>query len=207
MYLICTTEHAKEFSRGDTFSWGVNKWGQMFSNRQILALQTLVECIDNRLINASEGSYEQALLTYCGILIDRFAQVGNSFGRLNNKGENFESPFARQAISMMFDYPEISPFSEKAGSPINQLNWILRYINAESQGFQSFVINASSGDREQFEAKSLDAVITDPPYYDAIAYADLSDFFYLWMNRTISSAFPLTFTTPQTPKSEECTAL
>src|SRR5690606_12587858 len=62
-------------------------------------------------------------------------------------------------------------------------------------------------DKEQFEPKSLTAVITDPPYYDAIAYADLSDFFYVWLKRTLADIYPLNFATPQTPKTEECTML
>jgi adenine-specific DNA methylase len=108
---------------------------------------------------------------------------------------------------MMFDYPEISPFSDKGGSPRNQLNWILRYCNGENHPFSCAVQNAASGDKQQFDLKSLDAVVTDPPYYDAIAYADLSDFFYVWLKRTVGSAFPLAFITPQTPKTGECTAL
>jgi adenine-specific DNA methylase len=67
--------------------------------------------------------------------------------------------------------------------------------------------NASSGDKSQFKDKYLTAVVTDPPYYDAIAYADLSDFFYVWMKKTLGDIYPLNFATPQTPKSEECTAL
>ena len=67
--------------------------------------------------------------------------------------------------------------------------------------------NASSGEKEQFKQKELTAVVTDPPYYDAIAYADLSDFFYVWYKRTLGDIYPLNFATPQTPKTEECTAL
>lgn len=200
-------EMQRNSAGGDTFSWGFTKWGQMFSNRQLLAMQTLVDCIPDKLKIPPEGSYEQALGAYLGVWIDKFAAVGNMFGRLNNKGENFESPFARQAIAMMVDFPEISPFSEQAGSPLNHLNWITRYLERESNSFSSNVNNAASGDKEQFEMKSLDAVVTDPPYYDAIAYADLSDFFYVWMKRSMAGLFPMVFITPQTPKSGECTAL
>jgi adenine-specific DNA methylase len=87
------------------------------------------------------------------------------------------------------------------------LGWIIRYIEAESENiFSTEPKNASSGDREQFPKKYIDAVVTDPPYYDAIAYADLSDFFYIWLKRTLIDVHPDNFTTPQTPKSDECTA-
>ena len=115
----------------------------------------------------------------------------------------------RQAIPMVFDYPESNPFCASSGSAINQLEWISRYIESESQYCFSInsVNNASSGEKTQFSEKFITAVVTDPPYYDAIAYADLSDFFYVWLKRTIGDVFPLNFATPQTPKTEECTAL
>ncbi|MBK8920118.1 MAG: hypothetical protein IPM81_01180 [Saprospirales bacterium] len=109
---------------------------------------------------------------------------------------------------MVFDYPEVNPFSDSTGGHSNQIEWLIRYIESESSfPFAAGLQNASSGDKEQFSAKSLTAVVTDPPYYDAIAYADLSDFFYVWLKRTVFDLFPLTFSTPQTPKSDECTAL
>lgn len=67
--------------------------------------------------------------------------------------------------------------------------------------------NASSGEKGQFAAKTLTAVVTAPPYYDAIGYADCSDLFYVWMKRTLGDVYPINFATPQTPKAEECTAL
>lgn len=192
---------------GDTFSWGISKWGQMFSDRQLLAMQTLVESIPDELKTAREGSYEQALVAYIGVFIDRVSATSNSFGRIDVTRESFQTPFARQAIPMIFDYPEINLFSGGSGCAANQLEWILRYCNGENHPFSCAVQNAASGDKQQFDLKSLDAVVTDPPYYDAIAYADLSDFFYVWLKRTVGLAFPLAFITPQTPKSGECTAL
>ena len=109
---------------------------------------------------------------------------------------------------MVFDYPESNPFCNSSGSALNQLEWITRYIESESNSpFAALFANASSGEKGQFAAKTLTAVVTDPPYYDAIAYADISDFFYVWMKRTLGDIYPINFATPQTPKAEECTAL
>ena len=109
---------------------------------------------------------------------------------------------------MVFDFPEPNIFSKSTGGSLNQLEWIIRYIESESvQPFSTHLQNASSGERTQFSAKYLTAVVTDPPYYDAIAYADLSDFFYVWLKRTLGDIYPFNFATPQTPKTEECTAL
>ncbi|MCD8261450.1 MAG: hypothetical protein LUD15_08090, partial [Bacteroides sp.] len=117
-------------------------------------------------------------ITYLAIWIDRIAIANTSLGRWNTSGEKLEHPFSRQAIAMVFDFPESNPFCTSSGSAINQLEWIIRYLESESDNpFAAQMVNASSGEKEQFEAKALTAVVTDPPYYDAIAYADISDFF------------------------------
>lgn len=109
---------------------------------------------------------------------------------------------------MVFDFAETNIFSSSSGSMKNMIEWVCRYVESESSvAFYSYISNSSSGDKLQFEKKSITAVVTDPPYYDAISYADLSDFFYVWLKCTIGDIYPLTFATPQTPKTEECTAI
>jgi len=195
---------------GDTFSWGIDTWGQLYSKRQLLALQTLINklhIVSNEL-KANENEYHRAVVTYLGIWIDRIAAYLTSFGRWIPQNEQLTSIFGRQAIAMVFDYPEVSIFAPSTSGPLNQLEWITMYINSESSNpFISICNNATSGEKEQFNEKSITAVITDPPYYDAIAYADLSDFFYVWLKRTISGLYPINFATPQTPKTDECTML
>ena len=100
----------------------------------------------------------------------------------------------------------MNPFSDLSGAYFGQLSAIVAYINEENS-FYSFFTNSSSGEKEQFDKKSITSVVTDPPYYDAIAYADLSDFFYVWQKQIIGDLFPTTYATPLTPKTDECTAL
>lgn len=79
---------------------------------------------------------------------------------------------------MAADYPESNPFCSSSGSGLNQLDWVKRYIESESSTpFTASFLNASSGEKSQFNSKEITSVVTDPPYYDAIAYADISDFF------------------------------
>lgn len=195
---------------GDTFSWGVNKWGQLFSERQLLTLQAFVnkfQEIKNEL-SPDNNDYSKALVTYLGILVNRITPSNTTYGRWHISGEKIEHLFARQAIPMIFDFPESNPLSNSTGSSFNQLYWIIQYLESENNyPFKTECRNSSSGDITQFKSKYLSVVITDPPYYDAIAYADLSDFFYVWLKRTVSDFYPLNFAYPQTPKSEECTAL
>ena len=194
---------------GDTFSWGINTWGQMFTKRQLFTMQTLVNSLDEikNEITFFEEEYRNAIITYLAILIDRGATRLTSFGVWNPQYEKVQPIFSRQAIPMVFDYPE-SVFNAIDGPIASQLDWILKVIESESSNeFSTTIKNASSGEKLQFPEKYLTAVVTDPPYYDAIAYADLSDFFYVWLKRSLGSVFVDVFSTPQTPKSEECTAL
>jgi putative DNA methylase len=192
-------------------TWGLSKWGDMFSDRQISTILSLVNSfskIKNLLEFNSNNNYQNAILTYLAIFIDRISIANTSYGRWDVSRESLQHPYARQAISMMLDFPESNPFCTSTGSASNQIDWIVRYLEGESISFNSATCNhASSGEKNQFDEKSLAAVITDPPYYDAIAYADISDFFYVWLKRTLGDVFPLNFAFPLTPKSNECTAL
>ncbi|HRA60467.1 MAG TPA: DUF1156 domain-containing protein [Bacteroidia bacterium] len=187
--------------------WGIKTWGDIFSKRQMFFLNALIEEY-LLIIQNPKSEYEVALKTYLSIFINRIAVSNTNLGGWHKGRETLERIMGRQALPMVFDYPESVPFSESTGSAKNQLDWIIRYIESEGQNeFATYCNNASSGDKYQFSEKSLTAVVTDPPYYDAIAYADLSDFFYVWLKRTLNQIYPLNFATPYTPKSEECTAL
>jgi len=189
--------------------WGFDKWGQLFSPRQLISLQTLVDklCLIKEELVENLGDYGKAIITYLSYIVDKSADYNSCFCTWHPGREVIGHVFTRQAIPMVFDYPEVYPFTKSSGGIPNMIDWIVRYINSEVNEFWSIPINSSSGDKSQFKDKYLTAVITDPPYYDAIAYADLSDFFYIWLKRSLSDIYPLIFATPQTPKSEECTAL
>ncbi len=189
---------------GDTYSWGITEWGQLFSDRQLVSLNTLVSNVKSVMSEISwlSNDYKLAIQTYLGIWIDRMAARMTRFGLIDLGGEKVVDLFGRQAIPMVFDYPEMNLFK------LEQVSWISRFINSEGISFNfSTVYNSSSGEKNQFAHKSIDSVITDPPYYDAMAYADLSDFFYIWLRKTLGDLYPLNFATPQTPKTDECTAL
>lgn len=208
----------EEIVKGDSRSlwitlWGFKTWGDLFAPRQMLAMQTLVDTLSemkSELMTEQglESDYAKALVTYAALWISKCADYSTGFVTWLPSIEAIAHVFAKQGIPMIFDYPETNPFSTSTGSPNNMIGWTTRYIESESPNpFATELKNASSGDKEQFSAKYLDAVVSDPPYYDAIPYADLSDFFYVWLKRTLNDVLPINFGTPQTPKSEECTAL
>lgn len=193
---------------GDTFPWGFTKWGDLFSDRQLFMLSHFVNQIKGigRLLD--DEKYGNIIETYLALWFDRIALINTSFSRYDTSRENVQHMYNRQAIAMVSDFPESNPFCDSSGCALNQLDWVLRYIESESpNSYSANFANASSGDKEQFEKKQLSVVVTDPPYYDAIAYGDISDFFYIWMKKILCEIYPLNFATPLTPKTEECTAL
>lgn len=193
---------------GDTFSWGVTKWGDLFTNRQLNTINTFIKTLKGMTSNLGEDDYSLSIVTYLAVLIDRIILYNTSFGVYETTSEKVNRIFGRQAISMTFVYPESNPFCGIAGSAVNQLDLLIKVIESESLSqFQSYFFNASSGEKEQFQYKTIDSVITDPPYYNAIAYADISDFFYVWLKQSLQEHYPLIFSTPKTPKKDECTAL
>lgn len=188
--------------------WGYSKWGEIFSERQIYLLDTWIKHFNELSNHLGSDNYGTIVLTYLAIWINRIAIANTSFGVYHTGREKLERILGRQSLSMTFDFPESNPFCGKSGSAENQLDWILRYLDSECYTpFSALFANASSGEKGQFNKKQLTVVVTDPPYYDAIGYADCSDFFYVWLKRTIGAFYPLTFATPQTPKTEECTAI
>ena len=191
-------------------TWGLSVWGDMFTQRQLLLLNTLIEKLDDikKELKADTDEYGRGVVTYLSFIIDKCADYNSSFCTWHPGREVIGHVFTKQAIPMVFDFPEVYPFSYSSGGIHNMIDWITRYIKGEStHPFWVRLNNASSGDKDQFAPKYLDAVVTDPPYYDAIAYADLSDFFYVWLKRSLGDIYPLNFITPQTPKAQECTAL
>jgi len=193
---------------GDTFSWGFTNWGDLFSDRQIVVLNSFIDVFNTITDTITKDEYGLALKTMLALWLDRVVLLSTSFGRWSPNVAAIVHLFGRQAIAMTADYPESNPFCSSSGSGLNQLDWVLRFIESESSiPFTASFLNASSGEKTQFDTKSLTAVVTDPPYYDAIAYADISDFFYIWLKQMIGNEFSLNFSTPQTPKTEECTAL
>ena len=182
----------------------------MYNKRQFFSLNTMCEVVDE-IIGAFEfndNKYKEAVRVYLSLWVDRVASYCTSFGRWIPKNEQLASVFGKQAVPMVFDYPEVCILSTTTSGALNQLSLILGYINHESSNpFWSICNNSASGDKMQFNKKELDVVVTDPPYYDAIAYADLSDLFYMWLKKNLSDSLPLVFARPQTPKSDECTML
>ena len=186
--------------------YNMNTWGELFNTRQKLVLVTFMEKImeaAEKMKNVDNG--DMRALPYLAIILDRMADKNATLSMWAAGRENIGHVFGRQALPMVWDYPEVNPFAS-VGWP-NMEKWVLRVLEHLSNiNAEPAVVKQTSATTLPFKSEFFDAVITDPPYYDNVPYSHLSDFFYVWLKRTIGDQFPSLFSTPLTPKSDEVVA-
>jgi putative DNA methylase len=181
--------------------YGLDSFGSVSSARQQLLLSTLA-----RLTRTIEAV--PAVRDCFRLVVNRLANASTSLCRWHNSGEKLEGMFSRQAISMVWDFCEGVPFSNATGSLEGALDWVVAVAE------ELLRLGLSPGDVQQADAaesrlpdSSVGVWFTDPPYYDAVSYADLSDFFFTWLKRTALDARvlqdPYDSTNQLTPKSRE----
>ncbi|MDI6794974.1 MAG: DNA methylase, partial [bacterium] len=150
--------------------------------------------------------YAKVVVSYLGLGADRLADKNSVLCRLISQTEAIGFTYGRQALPMLWDYIEMNP-SEHSSGWTGILNEISANINHFSfSQSTSTTITQSSATNLSYPDNYFDAVFTDPPYYDNVNYAELSDFFYVWLKRTIGDMYPELFSTPLVPKSQEAVA-
>lgn len=204
-------EHVSHRGQFTTYMYGMKTWGSLFNPRQLLAMQTFVACLHEALAAMKEegwtDEYRKAVGISLGLWTSRIAQRSSNVGIWHTSRETLEHPFGRQAIPMTWDYPEANPFSESTGGAEGGVDWMKRALLHESMNPHPAHVTRGDGAGLSLQDASCDAVVTDPPYFDAISYADLSDYFYVWLKRGLSEVVPEALATPLTPKIDEATAL
>jgi len=189
--------------------YGLNKWGDLFNSRQKLALITFMEKIrqvHEKMLEASaEEEYAKAVVSYLALILSRHSSYNATLCWWEPLGERSFNVFGRQALPMVFDNSEQNPFGILTG------NWqmqteitceiIKHFSHIQSNVFP--IVTQSSATSLPHPDNYFDAVFTDPPYYNSVPYADLSDFFYVWLKRTVGDLHPELFSTPLTPKLKE----
>jgi len=161
--------------------YGLRTWGALFNARQLVVLQSLAGCLEEAFVECArrgDSAYTEAVSAYLGLWISRNGMFLSSVGLWKSGGEFVASPFSMQKISMAWDYPEVNLLNEATGGALSQLDWILRFIAHETPAQGSNVHPASvvRGDGAGLanNSNSCDVIVTDPPYFDAISFADLS---------------------------------
>jgi len=189
--------------------YGFFQWGDLFTSRQLIALNTLCDLVHearNKVLDSSENdtAYADAVTTYLGVALSRIANTINSFAIWSQSRTQSINVFSRQALPMVWDFVEVNPFAGAAGDyyeATKSIGEILIKTSGISQA-HVFQLDASA----VLPPVEHPIVFTDPPYYDNIGYADISDFFYVWLRRGLGRVYPDLFSTILTPKTQELVA-
>jgi putative DNA methylase len=184
--------------------YGVNNFGKLFNARQHVLLLSLSSA--TRSVSA-DGEHAVALAAYLALLVGRVANQNCAFTVYNTIGEKIEGPMGDKKVPMVWDFPETNPFSGLTGGVDNALNWIVEAVKSLSEISNPGSVARGDATKLLFDPNFFDTIVTDPPYYDNVPYADISDFFYVWFKRSIGYLFPEHFSSPLTPKKAEATAL
>jgi putative DNA methylase len=188
--------------------YGFDRWYKLFTPRQLLALGTFVkhtrEVRDAMKEKGYTDEWVEAVSAYLAIATDRLADYSSTVCSWHNSKEQMRNTFGRFALPIIWDFTEVNTCSEKSGGYFGSIEWITQFIshalNFASQTYTPKVIQQSA---TQNPSDSFDAIVTDPPYYDAIPYSDLMDFFYVWLRRTLyglSEEIDTVFAQPLSPK-------
>jgi putative DNA methylase len=182
----------------------VRDFGKLFAKRQQLLLLSICAAIAD--LN-SDDERSKAIIAYLGLLVGRIANQNCAFTVYHTARETIEGPMGDKKVPMIWDFPEANPWSGSTGGVGNALGWIVDVCqNLRAVGLGATVSRGDAA-RLSYATETFDAVVTDPPYYDNVPYADISDFFYVWLRRCVGSHFPEHFASVLTPKKPELTAL
>src|SRR5690606_37470173 len=143
-------------------------------------------------------AYSEAVITYLALAISRVVMGCNSLARWNSTGQKVQHCFGRQALPIVWDYADPNPFTESTGSWHSGYKYVadpldMGGISSTMEGF------AKQEDAHNSISTTNIMLSTDPPYYDAVPYADLSDFFYVWLRRSLQTIYPDIFSTLLVP--------
>ena len=207
-----------------TPNYGLNTYGELFTDRQLVALNTFSDLVKDAQAKATanakaagweddgkplcEGgtgatAYGDALAVYLTFAVDRIADRGSTISSWDSSAQKIRNTFGRQAIPMAWDYAESNVFSDSTGNWLSMVDWVVETVFNLPTNIYGY---ASQDDAQRQLISRGKLLSTDPPYYDNIGYADLSDFFYVWLRRNLKDTFPSLFSTMTTPKAEELVA-
>lgn len=189
-----------------TPNYGLRTWADLFTNRQLTALTTFSDLVgearQHLLTDSGNASYADAVATYLGLAVSRGSDYQSNITTWHYQNEQVRNVFARQAIPMTWDFLELNPFGDGSGT------WFSQYELA-AQALEGLNVDVQA-QAAQLPAQEINArgmlISTDPPYYDNVGYSELSDFFYVWLRRSLREIHPVLFSTIMAPKAEELVA-
>jgi putative DNA methylase len=198
-------------------AFGLLNFSDLFTNRQLVGMTTFSDLVgearDRVAADAREAgtrsedaeSYANAVALYLGFVVDRLANESSTICSWDSNGtkQHVRATFSRQALAMTWDFAESQPFSTSTGSFSESVRRVADVVDRLPAKAPASVLQA---DAATYGDETQAAISTDPPYYDNIGYADLSDFFYVWLRRSLGAIYPDVTGTMLTPKAEELVA-
>ena len=192
-------------------AYGIERYRELFTTRQILVLFTLIKHIrrahGEMVADGMPEDRAKALATFLAMAFGRFVIMFNKFSRWEPQDQISRGAVGdRQALKMIYDFSEISPLAATTGSFPFALDREAFCIRALAAIGKPSTVQRGNAEKLFYDDQTFDAVITDPPYYHSIYYADLSAFFYVWLKRILGDLFPEHFALPTPPKRREAVA-
>jgi len=194
-------------------NYGYRTWSDLFTDRQLVALSTLAQLVHDshgererefgHMGEADAVRFAAAVTTYLALMVSRLTNYcSRQCWWLSIDGERIANTFGRQALSMTWDFAETFPLNPISANWDNSRSAVLSVLEFLPRSNPA-VVQRASADRLPFPDGMFDAILTDPPYYDAVPYSDLSDFFYVWLRRILYDVHPSLFEADLTPKRAE----
>ncbi len=204
--------------------YGLPNFGDIFTPRQLVALTTFsdlimgneeqnipsvhaqikADALASGLAEAQATDYANAVVVYLAFAVDKGANYWSNLCAWHASRDIIMSTYARQALPMVWDYAEANPFSDSSGNFLLGISQAAKMIENCSTNVVGEIEQKAA--QEGLLNSAPKVVSTDPPYYDNIGYADLSDFFYVWLRRSLKSIYPDIFSTLMVPKAPELVA-
>jgi putative DNA methylase len=178
----------------DTQHFGFQSWGDLFTPRQMVCLLTFAagvrECEAELEREGVEGERAKAVASFLSVLVDQIGDMGSALCHWHSTHSTVVRTFGRQALPMVWDFGELAPFGNGWGNTEHLLRLVIDFLENHLLDSTCATVSRGSATALPCPDASFDAVITDPPYYDNVSYANLSDFFYVWLKRTIGHLYP-----------------
>ncbi|AEE98001.1 DUF1156 domain-containing protein [Mahella australiensis] len=196
--------------------YGMTKYADLFTSRQLTALTTFCDLIAEArtkaahdaeatgMDEASAKAYADAIGVYLAFAVDKLSDYCSSICTWVIDRDTIAHTFGRQAIPMVWDYAEANPFCRSTGNFLSCVEWCVRFLKNVVPGIEGRAVQNDAMKGMPFGKGFV--ISTDPPYYDNIGYSDLSDFFYIWLRRSLKDVYPELFSTVMVPKAQELVA-
>lgn len=188
-------------------NYGMDRFEDLFTPRQMLALTTLarlVQEVKTELTDKYEGDFVSAVQTCLAFALDKQADSNSSLCAWRSTSQDIGHTFGRQALPILWDFVEGNILSGATRDWLNAVEGCLKAIESLDREIHAGSTICSSATSHPLSNDTAQVLATDPPYYDAVPYADLSDFFYVWLKRTVGDKYPDLFRAELAPKADEC---